>query len=73
MLHPNSSTDWTDFFFPTKEEEEEDLNDREVDEEDEEGKTGKFLYKPLASRKQLYLQVALCSFLKLKPSDELVT
>lgn len=73
MLHPNSSTDLTDFFFPTKEEEEEDLNDREVDEEDEEGKTGKFLYKPLASRKQLYLQVSLCSFLKLKPSDELVT
>lgn len=34
----------TDFFFPAKEEEEEDLNDREVDEEDDEGKTATFLY-----------------------------
>lgn len=49
------------------------MNDREVDEEDDEGKTGKCLYKSLAFRKQLYLQVALCSFLKLKQSDELVT
>lgn len=31
--------------FPAKEEEEEDLNDREVDEEDDEGKTGKNLIR----------------------------
>lgn len=62
MLHPRSSTDLTGYFFPTKEEEEEDLNDREVDEEDDEGKTAQFLHQLLASRKQMYLQVALLQF-----------